>query len=269
MRHGIFSDVHGNHFALRAVLDALDRLEVDSLLCAGDLVGYGPHPNECVETIASRDIACVAGNHDLIALGRLSDVRCVQLAKDSQRWTRSVLTSDSLRHLESLPPLVEIGPLVMTHGAIGDPQEYTVTSAHAARQLDVLARAHPEATTLVLGHTHRQWAFDAGRGAFTPARGRAVLSGPRCMINPGSVGQSRQWERRPRARFMVLDLDTRSVEFHAVTYDVDGCVDALAEIGFPREAIHDRPGMKNLYFRTRRRIRDRTGLRSPRRPRSP
>ena len=92
MRFAILSDIHGNLPALEAALELFARAGVDRYLCAGDLVGYGPFPNECVERIAELGAVCVAGNHDLIALGRLSDDRCIPLARNSLRWTREVLT---------------------------------------------------------------------------------------------------------------------------------------------------------------------------------
>ena len=89
MRYGVLADIHGNLHALRAALGALGREGVDRYLIAGDLVGYGPNPNECVELVAGLDAVCVAGNHDLIALDRLSDERCPELARQSLRWTRT------------------------------------------------------------------------------------------------------------------------------------------------------------------------------------
>ena len=91
MRYGVIADVHGNLPALEAVLDALQRIGVDAYACAGDLVGYGPEPNECVETVRKLGAATVAGNHDLIALGALSEDRCERLARESLPFRSAVL----------------------------------------------------------------------------------------------------------------------------------------------------------------------------------
>src|SRR3954447_24462817 len=87
MRFAVISDVHANLHALDAALAFLATQDVDGYLCAGDLVGYGPFPNECVRRVAALGGPCVAGNHDLIAIGRLSDERCIPLAQASLRWT--------------------------------------------------------------------------------------------------------------------------------------------------------------------------------------
>jgi len=260
VRVGLISDVHGNLFALRAVLAALGRAGTETILCAGDLVGYGPHPNECVEAIAELGIRCVTGNHDLMAVGRLSDRECVRLARDSQRWTQDVLTPPTRAFLEALPARLEAGPIVVAHGSLDDPREYIVSETHAAGQLHGLAVAYPASRLLVLGHTHRQWVYAAGYHTLrVPHGGRLPLAATRHLLNPGSVGQSRQWERTPRARFMVLDLDCWLVECHAIGYDVSASRQALRRAGFGRAALHSPPGPKRAYWRARSFVRDTTG----------
>ena len=103
MRYGLLSDVHANLQALRATVEELRRVGVDRWIVAGDLVGYGAQPNECIEVVAELDALCVVGNHDLIALGQLCDARCVRLARNSLRWTRDVLAADSRSFLAALP----------------------------------------------------------------------------------------------------------------------------------------------------------------------
>ena len=98
MRYAVLADIHGNLQALDAVLAETRRQGVDGYLVAGDLVGYGADPNACVERVAALDAVCVAGNHDLIALGRLSADRCIPLAQASLRWTAAVL-SDAVASL--------------------------------------------------------------------------------------------------------------------------------------------------------------------------
>lgn len=240
MRVGVLSDVHGNLFALQATLDALRGAGVDGLVCAGDLVGYGPQPNECVETVAELGMPSVAGNHDLMAIGLLSDDRCVQLARDSQQWTRRVLRDDVRKYLADLPPKLALGALVVAHGSLDDPQEYVLSETRASEQLAQLAREHPDAAVLVLGHTHLRWIYVEGRGTVRVPRDGQVPLDPagRYLLNPGSVGQSRQREWRPRARCMIVDLRRWTVECHSVDYDVGACRQALRAHGLPRASIH-------------------------------
>jgi predicted phosphodiesterase len=249
VRYAVLADIHANLHALDAVLEAVRSEGVDAYLVAGDLVGYGPFPNECVERVAGLDAACVAGNHDLIVLGQLSDDRCIPLAKTSLAWTRNVLTDDARSYLEGLPRSIDTGPVVIAHGSLDDPQEYTRTPAQAVDQLARLEREHPQARILVVGHTHRPWACDtAGR---EPDRGRALtLAEERLLLNPGAVGQSR--ELRVRARYLLLDLDQGSAEFKAVRYDTRACRAALVARGLSPRSTHLRPTLRGALRRGRR-----------------
>ena len=239
MRYGLLADIHGNLHALRAVLGALDRGGVTRYLIAGDLVGYGPHPNECVELVAGLDAICVAGNHDLIALERLGDDRCIPLARESLRWTRRVLADDSRDFLGSLPLRASApGGIEIAHGSLDDPQEYTTRPEQAAAQLRRLRDEDRGASILVLGHTHRPWAYGLDSGE-RPVR-RPVPAGPEpLLLNPGGVGQSR--ELRARARFAVLDLEQGRAVFHAIPYELRDCRAALRRAGLSPRSCHLRP----------------------------
>src|SRR5215208_6143592 len=115
MRYGVISDVHGN----LAALAELRGLSVDAYACAGDLVGYGPQPNECVDAVRRLGAASVAGNHDLIAVGALSEDRCERLARNSLRWTREALDADTRTFLAGLPRRLALpGGVVVAHGSL-------------------------------------------------------------------------------------------------------------------------------------------------------
>ena len=241
MRYGVLSDVHSNLHALDSVLDALERERVDQIICAGDLVGYGPRPNECVERIASlhRPAVVVAGNHDLMALGRLPTDGVAPLAKQTIDWTTEVLTQDARGYLEALPQseITDRG-VVVAHGSLDDPVEYVFDGTAARRQLIALADRHPHARALVLGHTHIQRAF--GPDGDRSADGDLALGDGRWLLNAGSVGQSR--EREALARALVLDLARRSARFLAVDYDVRATKHELRAAGLPEHACHLAPG---------------------------
>jgi predicted phosphodiesterase len=258
MRYGVLADIHGNLHALRAVLSALGREGVDRYLIAGDLVGYGPNPNECVELVAGLDAVCIAGNHDLITLDQLSDERCPELARRSLRWTRSVLVDDARAFLASLPLRATApGGIVMAHGSLDDPQEYTRRPQQAASQLARLNEDGWDAHILLLGHTHRAWAFALGSGAIPTRRPVSVSGGDPVLLNPGGVGQSRSWEPRARARFLVLDVRQELATFFAIPYELDLCRVALRRAGLSPRSCHIRPspldaGRRRLRKATRR-----------------
>jgi len=241
MRYGVLSDIHANLHALDAALAHLQRVGVDAYLCGGDLVGYGPHPNECVERIAGLNATVVAGNHDLIALGRLPDDQCIRLARESLRWTRGVLRPDARAYLEALPLRadVEAGTVALAHGSLNDPRRYITQPEQAREQLAELQREAPGARLLLLAHTHRPMACSLETGA-PPSPGEPLsLPGGPWVLNPGSVGQSR--DRTALARFLVLDTEAATATFFAIPYDEEGCRRALRAQGLPADSMHLRP----------------------------
>jgi predicted phosphodiesterase len=254
-RIGVISDVHANLHALDAALAFLGTQELDGYLCAGDLVGYGPFPNECVRRVLALDGLCVAGNHDLIALGRLGDERCAPLARASLRWTRAALDDDTRALLGGLPLGVEQDGVAVRHGSIADPAEYVLTADRARACLDELAAVAPGADVLVLGHTHRSMAVGRRRGLLLhEAVGEVALEpGEPAAVNPGAVGQSRSSD--PRARVMVLDLTERVASFHALDYDVQACRRALRDRGLPEGSCHvPRSRWEEAVVAVRRRV---------------
>jgi predicted phosphodiesterase len=238
VRIGVIADIHANAHALDAVLTFLSTQELDRYVCAGDLVGYGPMPNECVRRVLELPGVCVAGNHDLIVLGRLSDERCIPLAKASLRWTHDVLEDDVRALLGSLPLGATIDGIAVRHGSLADPQEYLATEGQARACLDQLAATLPTANIVVVGHTHRPLAVSRRRGTLLRSGVGQVGLPPDepILLNPGAVGQSRSAD--PRARVVVLDTATRAASFHALDYDVEGCRRALQQRGLPAGSCH-------------------------------
>lgn len=250
MRLGVLADVHGNQHALDASLALLTTQRVDAYIWAGDIVGYGPSPNECVARVASLAGPRVAGNHDLMAVGMLPVDGAGWLARDSLSWTQEQLTSTSRDVLRGLPLTDAFGEVVVAHGTLDDPRRYVRTGAEATAQVAQLSSRFPEARYLILGHTHIPRAFGERRGEILNDRAGSVSLEPdeRYLLNPGSVGQSRQ--RRPDARIMVLDLERRQATFHAVPFDVAACRAALQQAGRPAWSCHLSP---SLLARVRRR----------------
>ena len=253
MRIGLLSDVHANLAALQAVLRSLEDRGAERLLVAGDLVGYGAQPNECVELLAEAGAHCVAGNHDMFVLDRLPPTRFPPLARRSAELTRSLISADVRTFLESLPVRLQVDQVLMTHGSLDSPEEYVNDKTRAAELLGRMPTEAPASDTLVLGHTHRQWCVVADQGALR-ARGRLALPGTARLLNPGSVGQSRQRERRPRARCALYDSSTPSVEFLSLDYDVESNRRALRELHLPDRCMHAPPRVRGRVLRMARRI---------------
>jgi predicted phosphodiesterase len=247
MRYGLLSDIHANLPALAAAVSCLSAHGVDRWLCAGDVIDYGPQPNECVAELAALDPVCIAGNHELVVLGELSSDRYSGRALASLSWTRTVLTDESRRYLAGLPRTAELPGLVMAHGSLSDPNEYIRRGDQAEAQLDRLAAERPDARVLVLGHTHQAWLYRHGAGTVDgpPAEPTGLDRDARYLVNPGSVGQSRQREPRPLARFALLEVPETGearVRFFAIDYDYRAVRTALRRARLPSDSVHVHPG---------------------------
>jgi diadenosine tetraphosphatase ApaH/serine/threonine PP2A family protein phosphatase len=226
------SDIHANLHALEAVLEAIDGEGADELWCLGDLVGYGPRPNECTRIVRERADVCLVGNHDLGVLGRLDLDLFAADAAASARWTAAELADDARRFLESLRPEGTRAGVALFHASARDAVwEYVMTEDVAAESL-VLS---PQPLTLV-GHSHLALEFSLTgpvvRGSLAPEGTELELDGPdRRLLNPGSVGQPRDGD--PRAAYLVLDLDERRATFRRVPYPVERTQAEIRERGLP------------------------------------
>ncbi|RBY78256.1 metallophosphoesterase [Geodermatophilus sp. TF02-6] len=243
MRLGLLSDVHANLQALQAVLGTLERRGVEELLVAGDLVGYGGQPNECVTVLAEAGARCVLGNHDLLVLDRLPPTGFHALARRAADLHRSLLSTDVRSFLDTLPTTLHTGRVLMTHGSLDSPEEYVTEERRARELLGRLPAETPGTDTLVLGHTHRQWLFDAVASTI-PTMGTVAASCAPRLLNPGSVGQSRERERRPRARCAVYDDTAGNVEFLQLDYDVAASRRSLRRHGLPDRCVHAPPRLR-------------------------
>ncbi|HEX8053294.1 MAG TPA: metallophosphoesterase family protein, partial [Thermoleophilaceae bacterium] len=222
MRYGVAGDVHGNVHALRTVLEALRAAGAERIVCPGDVVGYGPRPDECVEMLADAGALVVAGNHDLMAIGRLPIERTGGIVRTTIEWTRSAISEATRSWLADLPlELRTPDGLLVTHGGLGDPERYVRDRPAAAAELENLRERDPSARALLLGHTHRPMAAPRGAPAVAREGGLALdpARGP-WLLNAGSVGQSR--EARPVARALVFDSEggAESARFLELSYDV-------------------------------------------------
>ena len=210
----LVSDIHSNLHALEVVLESIERRSAEAVLCAGDIVGYGAHPNECCAAVDDAGIASVAGNHDIAALTSRTD-RMNPYAAAAALWTAEHLDQRSRKLLSSLPTSVRVraGGLRVAayHGSDSDPDEY-VHEDEADE--DMLARS--DSDLVVLGHTHMPFVrrFESG-----------------LVVNPGAVGQPRDGD--PRASFAILDTTDMTCEVHRVSYDVEGASEAVLSAGLP------------------------------------
>lgn len=230
MRVAVVSDIHANLAALQAVL--ADAGSVDALWCVGDVVGYGAEPNECVTILREAGAACVAGNHDLAALGRENlDIFNADAAA-AARWTAAELTPESREWLAQLPDRWTQGPVTLAHGSPYDTVWEYVTSARVAtRTFDYFDTA-----ICFIGHTHLPSSFvkqpDGQVRTEYRAAGDVVRVGEtRLLANSGSVGQPR--DEDPRASYLIYDSAAGTLIWRRVTYPIEVTQTKILAAGLP------------------------------------
>src|SRR5215813_12919436 len=154
MRYAIFSDIHANLEALEAVLAKIDEIAqaepIDETWFLGDLVGYGPNPNECIVVLRERTDVIIAGNHDWAAVGKIDLEEFSAAARISAEWTAKELTEEHRAFLANLPERLEIGECTLVHGSpYGPLWEYLTSEVLAERSFQYFNSRY-----CIVGHTH-------------------------------------------------------------------------------------------------------------------
>jgi diadenosine tetraphosphatase ApaH/serine/threonine PP2A family protein phosphatase len=230
VRVAILSDVHANLEALRAVL-ADCAGQADVLLCLGDVVGYGADPEACLELLAERSHALVAGNHEYAVTERLDLDWFNPYARAAAEWTAARLGNATRAWLAALPVVREFGDATLVHASPAGPEEWDyLLSAE-----DGYAAFGAFATRLCfVGHTHVPgfWVAGSWGRRWQPRFEEVVLeAGCRYLINVGAVGQPRDHD--PRAAYALWDDETRRVTIRRVPYDVAGAQRKILAAGLP------------------------------------
>jgi len=250
MRVLVLSDIHANLIALETVLsDAAG--EYDTIWCLGDIVGYGPRPNECIDLMRSKSEVCVMGNHDWAVLGRpgvnVDDFN--PQARQAVMWTRSQLIPQNQAFLDKLSD-VPIHPngqsdILITHASPREPVwEYILTPTTALENF-----AFFEDGICFVGHTHKPAIFrwrlpEEGVHEHTPATvhylqpvagiGVQLTTSPtqRLIVNPGSVGQPR--DNDARAAYAIFDTEERIWRQERVAYPIELTQNQMRAAGLPK-----------------------------------
>ena len=232
MRVLVISDIHANDTALQAVLH--DAGAVDETWCLGDLVGYGPDPNQVIDRLRRlKKLRCIYGNHDAALLRTMELESFNGDARRSLNWTETVLTHENMDFLQTLVPMLELNASVtLAHGSPRDPTWEYVLNTLSAR----LNFSHFETPLCFVGHSHIQSMFelDETRDVVTNAPNRPGTPVPltrRAIINPGSVGQPR--DRDPRSAYAIYDTQENTWEPRRTEYDVPAVQERIRAAGLP------------------------------------
>jgi diadenosine tetraphosphatase ApaH/serine/threonine PP2A family protein phosphatase len=230
MRLAVLSDIHANLAALDAV--CADLPVVDEIWVLGDIVGYGPQPNEVIRRLQQLGARAVMGNHDGAAIGTVDVSWFNPDAAAAIGWTATVLDQNSLAYLAALPEVRRDRELTAVHGSPRDPVwEYITDASIAAANLGAF-----ETRSCLHGHTHLPIIYRADGKAMTAVPATAAspiaLDARRALINPGSVGQPR--DGNPDASYLLLDDEAGLAEFRRVPYEIAATQDLMREVGLPR-----------------------------------
>ena len=228
----VISDVHANAIALEAVL--ADAGKVDETWCLGDIVGYGPQPNDCIERIRSLpNLTCMMGNHDFGAIGESALETFNSDAKKALLWQRKLLSQESRNFLSSLPDEVVVrGEVSLAHGSPRDPiWEYVMNTLVARINLSFF-----DTPWCFVGHSHFQaiFQFNAKTDDLSievPRQAEPYELKCRAILNPGSVGQPR--DRDPRAAYAIFSPDMHTWEPRRVEYDIKSVQKMILDAGLP------------------------------------
>lgn len=222
MRILVISDIHANLTAFETVLADAEG-EWDKIWFLGDLVGYGPDPNECVALMQEYDHLALSGNHDWAILGKLDIDNFNVDARNAVLWAQDVITDETRSYLNDLPPMILLDDtFTLAHASPRHPVwEYVLDPGTAAINFDYYNTPY-----CLVGHTHVPVIFGQFNNSeqveiFPPTYDELVkLEGdPRCIINPGSVGQPRDSD--PRAAYAILNLEDMTWQHRRVAYDFE------------------------------------------------
>jgi predicted phosphodiesterase len=246
MRIAIVSDIHANLPAFEAVLaHAESGGRIDAIWALGDIVGYGPHPNECIALLRSYEQRAVAGNHDLAAAGLMGTEEFNEDAAAAAIWTGEQLTPASKTYLTGLPKVLVESDFTLVHGSLRFPEwEYLLSTEQALVQFELQTTPYS-----IVGHSHLAFVcMERGEGPEGPSAstapsalnavedGQAVaLSQYRSILNPGSAGQPRDGD--PRVGYALYDANSATVTWHRVTYDIEATQKSMEQARLPRWLI--------------------------------
>ena len=235
MKLGIFGDVHNNYEALTAAFRVLERAGCDQMVCTGDIVGYGGSPKECIDFFRKHEIVSIKGNHDYYTsqIGRQWEIQ--PYANEVIKWMQDTLDSDYIDWLNDLPFTYEIDGVQFVHASLevvdGTSWPYILDS-----QTAIFHFFMQTSRFCFYGHTHIPLLFTIKKGQVVfellTTRQFSNRSAEKYLINPGSVGQPRDFNSK--AAVTIFDTETYEIELYRIDYDIAAAQDKIIKAGLPQ-----------------------------------
>ena len=231
----IISDIHANIEAFEAVLTEIDKEKVDKIICLGDMVGYGPNPNEVVDLVIEKKITSIKGNHDEGMVNQSVVFQFNEFGRKALKWQRSIIKRTNFLFLESLPFESVFDDFQIVHGAPSNYFKYIITLKDALDEKKFMKK-----NIVFVGHSHRAGIFSITDKKYfpMPEGGEFILEREKkYIVNSGSVGQPR--DLNPDASFMIYYPKIGKVIIKRVKYPKEVTRKKILELGLP-EFLGDR-----------------------------
>ncbi|MEA3328570.1 MAG: metallophosphoesterase family protein [Candidatus Omnitrophota bacterium] len=232
MRYAVFADIHSNLEAWQAVSESFKNKRIDGFICAGDIVGYGPDPQECIKLVRGMIPAplIVGGNHDWAVAGKLDIDYFNTYAKQAILWTKENLSQVDKDYLGSLSLIQEGNNFTLVHGSLDQPEEFRyiidIRDAEPSFRIlekDILFVAHSHVPFILSMKQEKMRYIEPGR--------LNLCEQEKYIINVGSIGQPRDGD--PRACYLIYDAEVDLVEFERVEYDIVSTRRKIIKAGLP------------------------------------
>jgi len=235
MRYLIFSDIHSNLEAFKAVLSTSESNGVDKYVFLGDAVGYGANPNEVLELLCNLEpLVAIRGNHDKVVAGIESGFNFTRHARLAALWSRKQITEANKTFLAELNmgAVVVDDTFEIVHGSPADEDDYIFSDWEARRVL-----TSSERWITFFGHTHKPVIYRESESGFKRMSSGQdgcryqLSSDDKYLINPGSVGQPRDYN--PKSSFAIFDGDAKTIEIKRIEYDIESTQKKILVAGLP------------------------------------
>lgn len=231
MRYAIISDIHSNLEALNTVLDTIQNELIDKIYCLGDIVGYGPYPNECFKLVKQHCEVILTGNHDFACIEKSELLYFNQFAKKAIEWTVSALSPENLKEIAELPleKIVDDFHLVHSNPYAPSSWDYILSIDEAIYNFSKFKKQ-----ICFIGHSHQPIIYVENQDvkySYTTDSEIEIEDGHRYIINVGSVGQPR--DSIPKSAFGILDTETNTYQLRRVNYDIKKTYDKMLALGLP------------------------------------
>lgn len=237
MRYAILADIHSNLVAFKTVLqDIENKGGFDQIWCLGDIIGYGPEPHDCITLLRQFDHICVPGNHDWAAIDLIDTTDFNEDAALANQWTAEQLTDNDKDYLKSLQLSISNDDFTLAHGSPREPiWEYLISVPAAEENLEIFKTRY-----CLVGHSHIPLIFEQSDDKVAVRKlhdGDTIELGEnRLIINPGSVGQPRDYD--PRASYILYDSETGVLSHHRINYDISATQESMVKKNLPEFLIY-------------------------------